>query len=94
MRQQSQEEKQKSKPAADCDNNKKDQILSKSEEENIINLLIDFNSEDILSTVPQQSLMQNTWVSFDEEPQICENSYLMNSKAFENSMWGKNMICS
>lgn len=76
----------------DCDN----KAEQNNQDESIRNLLIDFNSELIapLNSVPQQKLLQNTWVSFDDEPQICENSFSIDSKAFENNMWEKNFICS
>lgn len=97
MRQQSEEEKQQQTQKIEPKINlKKPDCDKNAQDESIRNLLIDFNTEVIapLNSVSQQKLLQNTWVSFDDEPQICENSFLVDSKAFENSMWAKNLICS
>lgn len=90
-RHQTQKQEQKS-VIKEVDHHQTDEEIN--QDENIRNLLIDFSSEVPVHSTPQQKLLQNTWVSFDDEPQICENSFLVDSKGFENSMWEKNLICS
>lgn len=63
-----------------------------SSSEDIRNLLIDFGSE-LDSMVDRRQLLQNNWVSFDDEPQICENGS-MPGRVYENNMWEKSLICS
>lgn len=101
MRQLSEEEQRHQKQETDENVALKNPFDDKSvepsnQDEQIRNLLIDFNTEVIapLTPIPHQKLLQNTWVSFDDEPQICENSFLIGSRAFENSMWEKNLIYS
>jgi len=62
--------------------------------DNLKQLLIDFNSEFENSKIDHRELLQNTWVSFDDEPQLNETNNIMPVYVFENNMWERKLICS
>ncbi|XP_031624144.1 low density lipoprotein receptor adapter protein 1-A-like [Contarinia nasturtii] len=60
-------------------------------------LLIDFNSDTLTSVERQRQLLQNAWVSFDDEPLLNNDNDDMqpvSGKIFENNLWDGNAICS
>lgn len=83
-----------------CENNinldKSDCVKTIKSDQMARNLLIDFSSDISLpnNAEHQRKLLQKTWVSFDDEPQICEDGALTSSKIYENRLWEKNLICS
>lgn len=66
---------------------------SDASSDNLKQLLIDFNSE-LDGKIDHRNLLQNTWVSFDDEPQLNEPNNMMPAYVFENNMWERNLICS
>lgn len=57
--------------------------------------LIDFDSELGESQSAQHSqLLQNSWVSFDDEPVIDESKIEVPTTIYENNMWGQDLLCS
>lgn len=61
--------------------------------DNLKILLIDFSSETETHD-DRRELLQNTWVSFDDEPKINESDNKLPAKIYENNMWERNLICS
>lgn len=61
--------------------------------DNLKQLLIDFSTE-LDSKIDHSKLLQNTWVSFDDEAQIDDTNNVNPAFMFENNMWERNLICT